>query len=120
MFDKNYRPLPHVITIKCDYPHIAYKFRQKIKSIQYEVMQIQYISKNYFIRMYLLDDGCLVCDSLNNKILCTFNYNDSWIVLKNHLTSLQKLFMYEKDCVNLKNRVEINHYQSLKRYYYGC
>lgn len=118
MFDTKYRPLPHVIAIKCDYPHLPYRFRQKVKDLQHEILELREISRNKYLRVYLFDDACMLLDILNNKILWTYDYSLSMALLKSLMAELKRLFVYEKDCYNLKNIIEINDYKSLKKKYY--
>ena len=121
MFNKNFRPLPDVISIKCNYDHLPYRIRQKIKAIQHDLLDIRSLSKNKGYRLYLFDDACCLVDGLRNKILWTFDYLSSMAVLKNRLTDLKRLYLYETHCINLKNSVQINDYKTLqKMYYYGC
>lgn len=118
MFDKNYRPLSDVISIKCDYRHLPYRFRQKIKKIQGYLLDLRNLSKNRYLRLYLFDDSCFLLDIVNNKILWTYDYSSSLAVIMCHLTEMYRLFSYEKNCCHLKNPFQINDYKSLKKKYY--
>lgn len=120
MFDKHYRPLPHVIKVKCDYDHLPFRFRQKIKKIQGYILDMRHLSKNSGLCMYLFDDACLVLDPIRNKVLCTYRYTDSIAVVMCLLRDLYRLFSYEKNCDNLKNTIQVNDYYSLKKKFYGC
>ena len=68
MFNKYYRPLPSVVNIEyCDYSHLPYRIRQKMRAIESFMLGIQHASKNKY-RIYMLDDGCILVDPLRNKI----------------------------------------------------
>ena len=118
MFDTKYRPLPHVIAVKCDYPHLPYRFRQKVKDLQYEVLELRRISRNKYLRVYLFDDACMLLDILNNKILWTYDYLSSMAVLKCLIAEIKRFFVYENTGYNPQNFIQINDYKSLKKKFY--
>lgn len=117
MFDTNYRPLPHVIGIYCDYRHLKYCFRQKIKEFQHKLMDLQRLSKCMY-KLLLFDDGCVLYDPIRNKILCSTDYSRTMVVLRCHLSALKKLYEYENDYIKVNNTIDYNEYQSLKKKYY--
>lgn len=117
MFDKYYRPLAHVMPIRCDYDHLPYKFRQKVKSIQGDIMEIRAVSRNDY-RLYLFDDACAMVDVNRNKIIWTFDYLfGSMAILKSRLSSLLRFWYYESGCVKISNHCEVSDYLTLKRKY---
>lgn len=117
MFDTDYRPLPHLIAVYCDYRHIMYGFRQKVKEFQSILIDLQEVSKCMY-KLLLFDDGCILYDPLRNKIICSTQYNRNMVVLRYHLDNLKRLYNYEKDSFCIKNRIDFNDYQSLKKKYY--
>lgn len=121
MFNRDYRPYPAYVQIRCNYEHLPYRFRQRMQKIQYEVLQIRQLSKNPSIRLYLFDDDCALVDTINNKILCTYNYfYSSMAVLSALLTEVKQFYEYEKNRDKLKTLIEFNHYKHLKKKFYGC
>lgn len=117
MFDKNYRPLPSVIGIYCDYPHLRWTFRQRIRYWQSMMIELQRLSRcNY--RLLLFDDACAIYDPIRNLIVCTVGYSRNMASLAYHLESLNRLYRYEKNINKVKNSIDYNDFQSLKKRYY--
>ena len=117
MFDKYYRPLEHVMPIRCDYDHLPYKFRQKVKSIQGDIMEIRSVSRNDY-RLYLFDDACAMVDVNRNKIVWIFDYwSGSMATLNCLLSSMLRFWSYESGSLKISNHCEASDYLTLKRKY---
>lgn len=117
MFDTDYRPLPHVMGIYCDYRHLMYGFRQKVKEFQSKLLDLQQLSHCMY-KLLLFDDGCVLYDPIRNKVICSTDYSRNMVVLRFHLSALKRLYEYEEDNNNIKNQIDFNDYQSLKKKYY--
>lgn len=119
MFNKNYRPLSYVVNYEnCDYDHLCYRFRQKMRAIESWLLSIQHISKNNY-KLILFDDGCMFYDPLRNKILWTFDYHSSFPILQTRLEEIYRFYQYEKNCNYIKNQITRNDYFNLRKKYYG-
>lgn len=120
MFDKSFRPLHHVINCDyCDYTHVPFRFRQKMRSIQSLLIGIRNLSKCDY-KLCMFDDGCVLLDSLRNKILWKFDYYSSLGILFARLEELKRFYNYEKTDNFNKNIISRNDYLALKHKYYGC
>lgn len=117
MFNTNYRPLPHVIGVYCEYRHLMYAFRQKVHEFERLVLELQHLSKCMY-RLMLFDDGCLLYDPIRNKVVCSTDYSRNMVVLRFRLSELKRLYNYEKDSNSIKNVCDFNDYQTLKKKYY--
>lgn len=110
-----YRPLPNVIGIYCDYPHLRFKFRQKIRDIQHRMIRLRDISKCQY-KLLLFDDMCSLYDPLRNKIVWTSEYVMPCIYTL--LSEVQRLYDYETDSIKIENQSDYNDYQTLKKKYF--
>lgn len=119
MFNKHYRPLPNVIDYSnCDYNHVVYKFRQKVRAIESWLLSIRHLSRcNY--KLVMFDDGCLLLDPLRNKILWKYNYHSSSGILFARLEELYRFYQYETNYKTIKNNLTRNDWLTLKQKYYG-
>lgn len=118
-FNPSWRPLTKSVDIRCDYPHLPYRLRQKMPAIQSYMLEMRQMSKNDY-RLVLLDDGCCVLDPINNKLLCYYDYLTPIVVLMNHLEELWQFWRYEANIYKPKTIIEVNHYLTLKnKYIYG-
>ena len=118
MFNKNFRPLPQVVNYQyCDYDHLPYKIRQKMRTIQGYLIDIRNLSKNNY-KLCLLDDGCLLLDPLRNKILWKFDYFSSIGILMHRLEELTRFYLYETHVKTIKTLTSRNDYFTLKQKYY--
>ena len=118
MFNKHFRPLSQVVNIdNCDYQHLPYCFRQKMRSIQSYLLSIQYASRNNY-KLYLFDDGCALLDPIRNKILWKLSYYSSISVLMHHLEELYRFYQYETHSKTIKTLISRNDYLTLKSKYY--
>lgn len=117
MFDKNYRPLPSVIGVYCNYSHIRYCFRQKIKQIQHSMIEIRRISRCKY-KLCLFDDSCALVDPIQNRFVWTYDYSSSIMALFALLDEVYRFYNYEKDSNYIKNMSDFNDYQTLKKKYH--
>ena len=119
MFNKNYRPLVQVVNYEnCDYEHLRYQFRQKIRAIQSLLISIRNMSNNDY-RLVLFDDGCMMVDFIRNKVLWTFDYYSAISILIGRLEELYRFYNYEKNQNFNTSRITRNDYYMLKKKYYG-
>lgn len=117
-FNTFWRPLPSLVDVRCDYNHLPYRFRQKMTMIQSFMIDLQRMSKIKY-KLLLLDDGCVILDPLNNKLLCSYDYFSPMVLFLSRLESLWQFWRYENNIDKFKNRSEINWFRSQKQIYYG-
>ena len=97
---------------------VNYRVRQKFSYIQSLLLNIRHTSKKKYA-LYFSTDGCILVDTLENKILWLHDYFTPPICLTNRLEELLKFWKYEERVKNL-NRIETNDYLTLKKkYIYG-
>lgn len=118
-FNPHWRPLCKCVDIRCDYPHLPFRIRQKMPLLQSFVLETVQMSHIDY-RLVLLDDGCAIADPIHNKFLCYYDYNSPLILLTNRLEELWQFYRYETSIYKPKNNLEINHWISLKnKFSYG-
>ena len=119
MFNKEFRPLSNVVDYTyCDYSHLPYRIRQKMRNIQSYLLNVQHASKcNY--KVYLFDDGCVLVDPLRNKILWKYDYYSSLGILFALLEEIYRFYQYETHCKTIKNNLTRNDWLTLRQKYYG-
>ena len=115
MFDKNYRPWPELVGIYCDYMRLPYRFRQKMKIIQHEVVCIRRLSKCKY-KLCLFDDSCCLLDPLRNRLIWMYDYYLPMCGFFTRLDEIQRLYEYENDN-KVKNLSDYNDFQTLKKKY---
>lgn len=116
MFDKYFRPHRKYVAVYCEYNHLPYKLRQKMKLVQSLIMETCEMSCNHY-KFICMADGCMLLDTLRNKILWTLNYN-SMAVLLDRLREIHRLYRYEKHYISCKDMVAFHDYCNLKKRYY--
>ena len=109
-----FQPIDRFVSVRCDYPHIPYRVRQKMPKLQHYLIEASHLSrKNY--RLILLDDGCFLYDCTFNKILWEFDYLSSLAILICRLEELVRFWNYEneKNC----DTIRFNDYYTLQKKY---
>lgn len=109
-----FQPIDKFVSVRCDYPHLPYRFRQKMSKIQQYLIEASQLSrKNY--RLILLDDGCFLYDCTFNRILWEYDYLSSLAVVICRLEELVRFWNYEKEKDSYTIRV--NDYYTLQKKY---
>ena len=114
MFDVKYRPMSRLFGIHTDYQRIPYKFRQKIKVIQHEMISLSYASHDTF-KMYLFDTGFMLYDKYKNRIIWTENYMYNSVALIDRLRRLTIMFDYEQKGIKNMSEIECRDYSTLRK-----
>lgn len=117
MVNKNFRPSERYFLFLCPYEYISWFFRRKATYINWLMICINGDSKGDY-RLLVDRDCCSLLDVLANRILWKADFSSSMVALINLLHEVLKFYEYESDYNKIKNYVDSNHYQRLKKIYH--
>lgn len=117
-YSPSYRPNPKYVRMyNVDYCKVLYKLRQKLRQIEFKVMEIQMYS-SADIRLYIDSDYCTLINFTNNRVLFHYPISDSLALLQHQLNEVCEFHYCDRYPEQIKTMSQYNYYLTLKQKYY--